>query len=175
MVKNVKNVRSVTEKDKKLSKLFFIARIGFGIVWAIDAAFKYEPAFYHNLLDSIKAKDSGEPHWLNPWFHFWYHLIGVNQGAWSVFIIIIETAIALSLLFGVARRLNYILGAVFSFLIWGVGEAFGGPYVAGTTDLNAGIIYVLLFIALYGFDMLVIPRYCLDKLVAQTLRFCAAR
>lgn len=35
------------------------------------------------------------------------------------------------------------VSVVFALLIWSVGEAFGGPYVAGSTDIGAGIIYAL--------------------------------
>ena len=33
-------------------------------------------------------------------------------------------------------------------LIWAVGEGFGGPYMAGSTDVGTGIVYALLFATL---------------------------
>jgi len=151
------------------SKRLAIVRIVFGLVWAVDAAFKFEPAFYHGILGTVKAADAGEPGWLNHWFNFWYRIVGADPHLLAVFIIIIEILIAVSLLFGIARRLNYALGAVFSFLIWGVAEGFGGPYVAGATDVGAGIIYVIAFMLLYVADSLTKPAWSLDPIIEKYL------
>jgi thiosulfate dehydrogenase [quinone] large subunit len=161
MLKNMKNISF----SKKVASL----RILFGIVWTIDALFKFEPAFWRgqSLLIFTMAKDAGEPSWLNPWFHAWYRIFGVNPMFFAIIIIIIEALIALSLLFGVARRFNYLLAIPFCFLIWSVGEAFGGPYVSGSTDINAGFIYVLVFIGLYLADGLVKPSWSLDPIIEK--------
>lgn len=156
-----------------LSKRVASLRILFGVIWAIDAGFKFEPAFYHGLLNIVKARDVGEPSWLNPWFHFWFKLLGENPVLFAFIILAIEVLIAISLLLGVARRLNYALAIPFCFLIWGVGEAFGGPYVSGTTDINAGIIYVLVFALLYIVDGLSSPSWSLDTLIARHLSWWA--
>ena len=150
-----------------LSKRVASLRILFGLIWAVDAAFKFEPAFYRGLLTFIMSKDAGEPSWLNFWFHSWYHIIGWSPGFFTVIIIILEVLIAVSLLFGIARRLTYALAIPFCFLIWGVGEAFGGPYVAGTTDINAGFIYVVVFLFLYVADGLSAPSWSLDPLITK--------
>ena len=62
-----------------------------------------------------------------------------------------ETALALCLLLGLARRLGYTAGAIYTLLIWGIGERFDGRYMAGTTDVGAGIVYALLFVTLLAF------------------------
>jgi thiosulfate dehydrogenase [quinone] large subunit len=154
-----------------LSKRVATLRIGFGLVWAIDAAFKFQSVFYknNNLLNFIKAKDSGEPHWLNFWFHTWYNIIGWNPELFAILIIIAEVLIALFLLLGVARRSTYIFGAILMFIIWGVGEAFGGPYVSGITDINAGFIYVIVFTCLYVMDGLTKPSWSLDQVIEKHL------
>jgi thiosulfate dehydrogenase [quinone] large subunit len=152
-----------------LSKHIAAVRIGFGLIWAVDAVFKFEPAFYRGILALIKAKDAGEPSWLNPWFNAWYRIVGSNQHLFAIMILIIEVLISLSLVLGIARRLNYALAAVFSFLIWGVGEAFGGPYVSGTTDVNAGIIYVLVFVLLYFVDGPIPPSWSLDTFISERI------
>jgi thiosulfate dehydrogenase [quinone] large subunit len=153
--------------EKSVSATYTYLRIGFGLVWVIDAALKYQPAFYHGILTAVKGSDAGSVSWLNPWFHFWYRTIGAAPMVWAVLIIAIETLIALSLLLGVARRANYILGAIFSFFIWSIAEGFGGPYVAGSTDIGAGIIYVFVFIALLALDNVTEPQYCLDTIIAN--------
>ncbi len=161
----VKRSASQTQSDLtnvRLSKRVAMLRIGFGVVWAVDAAFKFEPAFYRGILNTITAADAGEPSWLNPWFHAWFRIIGSNPQLFAVAIIIIESLIALSLLFGVARRLNYTLAIPFCLLIWSVSEGFGGPYVAGSTDIGAGLIYVFAFLLLYVLDGLTPPAWSLD-------------
>jgi thiosulfate dehydrogenase [quinone] large subunit len=150
-----------------LSKRIAIVRIVFGVVWVIDAAFKFEPAFYNGILQTVKGADAGEPNWLNPWFHLWYRLIGVNPHLFAIVIILAESLTALALLLGVARRLNYVLGAILSILIFAVAEGFGGPYVTGTTDIGAGFIYVIVFGLLFCVDGAVPPSWSLDPIIQK--------
>jgi thiosulfate dehydrogenase [quinone] large subunit len=167
MIQKEKKTISYKKSDQRISRRTATLRIIFGMVWGVDAAFKFEPAFYNGLLNFIKAKDAGEPAWLNPWFNTWYHIINVDQKFFAFFVLIVEVLIAVSLLLGIARRLNYILAGVFSFLIWGVGEAFGGPYVAGTTDINAGFIYVIVFMLLYVLEGIAPPALSLDPFIEK--------
>jgi uncharacterized membrane protein YphA (DoxX/SURF4 family) len=153
------------------SKRVALLRIVFGVVWLVDTALKFQPSFYHGLLTSIVTKDIGEPSWLNPWFHTWYKIIGLNPDLFAIIIIIIEVLFTLSLILGIGRRVIYLIGASFMFLVWGIGEAFGGPYVAGTTDINAGFIYVLVFLLLYVCEGLVAPVWSLDNYIAKHFRW----
>ncbi len=150
-----------------LSKRLAALRISFGLIWCVDAALKFQPAFYKGLLNFLMSKDLGEPTWLNGWFHFWYKLVAVNPSLFAFLILILEVLIAVSLIFGIARRLIYLISIPFCLLIWAVGEAFGGPYVAGTTDINAGLIYVLVFLFLYTVEGLTIPAWSLDNLISK--------
>jgi thiosulfate dehydrogenase [quinone] large subunit len=153
------------------SKRIAAIRILFGIIWAIDAVFKYEPAFFHNhaLISYIKSVDMGMPSWLNPWFHLWFNIINIQPTFFAFFILILETLIAISLLLGIARRLNYIVSIPFCFLIWTVGENFGGPYAAGSTDIGAGFIYVVVFLILYFADGVTKPSWSLDPYLEKRI------
>jgi uncharacterized membrane protein YphA (DoxX/SURF4 family) len=155
--------------NQVIAKRLAALRIGFGIIWLIDAAFKFEPAFYRGILGTIKSADGGEPAWLNPWFHAWYRIIGSNPHFFAVLLIIIESLIALSLLLGIARRITYLGGALLSFLIWAIGEGFGGPYVAGSTDIGAGIIYVFVFLLLYAVDSSFAPAWSIEPYIKSKL------
>jgi hypothetical protein len=64
----------------------------------------------------------------------------------------VETLIATALIFGFARKSTYIAAAVFSLLIWSTAEGFGGPYTAGSTDVGASIIYVVVFLGLLALN-----------------------
>ncbi len=123
-------------------------RAAFGLVWAIDAYFKWQPDFFNNYSSYITGIVSGQPAWLLPWFNFWSNLILLNPGVFAWLTRIIETAIAVGLLLGLARKWVYLLGGIFALLIWAIPEGFGGPYTPGATDVGAGLIYVFVFIAL---------------------------
>ncbi len=137
-----------------LSKHVAILRIVFGLIWGIDAAFKWQPAFKTGFLDQIKGAGAGQPSWLGGWFNFWVRLLSHNPHLFAWLVTIIETLIALALILGIARRVTYLSAAVFSLLIWAVAEGFGGPYSATSTDIGTGIIYTIVFLSLYGLDRL---------------------
>jgi nitrite reductase (NO-forming) len=76
----------------------------------------------------------------------------------------VETLIAAALSFGFARKSTYIAAAVFGLLIWSTAEGFGGPYTAGSTDVNASIIYVVVFLGLLGLNAYAgTSRYSVDR------------
>lgn len=124
-------------------------RIGFGAIWAIDAALKWQPGFRESMLPTMVAAAKGQPNWLMPWFNFWIHLMQrPTPELWVYLIAIIETVIAVMLITGTGRRVVYIGGALYSLLIWTTAEGIGGPYTPDSTDLGPSIIYVLVSWAL---------------------------
>jgi uncharacterized membrane protein YphA (DoxX/SURF4 family) len=125
-----------------------IARLAFGVILGFNAVLKWLPGYRSSFISDLQGAAQGQPSWLHGWFHFW---IKVNQSSPSLFATLTglaETAIAIAVLFGVARRGGYILGAVYMAFVWAVGEGFGGPYTSGATDPASGIVYVAFFIAL---------------------------
>jgi nitrite reductase (NO-forming) len=70
---------------------------------------------------------------------------------------LLESLIAAGLIVGFARRPGYIVAVLFSLGIWAIPEGFGGPYTAGATDIGTGIIYAVVFAALYGLETAVSP------------------
>jgi nitrite reductase (NO-forming) len=124
----------------------------FGLIWACDAYLKWQPGFFNNYLSYITDIASGQPHWLLPWFNFWSSLIKPEPSLFAWLTRLIETAIAVGLLLGLGRKWIYVLGSVFALFIWSIPEGFGGPYTAGATDVGAGLIYILVFIALIIMD-----------------------
>jgi nitrite reductase (NO-forming) len=65
---------------------------------------------------------------------------------------LLETAICIGLLLGFARRITYVVGALFSLLIWSTAEGFGGPYTSGATNIGPALVYALVFIAIASFE-----------------------
>jgi nitrite reductase (NO-forming) len=145
-------------------------RVAFGVIWAIAAWLKWQPGFRATFLARMITKAAAQPHWLAPWFKFWLRLERPMPGLWAVLIAIAETVIAITLILGVARRVVYIGGALYSLLIWSTAEGFGGPYRQGSTDIGTSIIYVMVFLALlvmleHGLDR----RLALDAAIARRL------
>ena len=161
-------------KDNYVSKHVATLRIIFGIVWAIDASFKWSPSFSGGFLDQIKSAADGQPAWLGPWFHFWIQLIGSHVWLFATMTAIIESLIAIALLFGIARQITYLAAAIFSLMIWSVPEGFGGPYSATSTDIGTGIIYAVVFFSLYGLErMATPPRWALDNYISKRVPWWA--
>ncbi len=147
-----------------------IVRVLFGVIFGIDAALKWLPGYRNTYISQLKSAAAGQPAWLHGWYHFW---ISVQSSAPTLFAVLTglaETGLALVLLLGLARRLGYSAGIVYTLLIWAVGEGFGGPYHSGATDIGTGIVYALLFVTLLTFapparrERLSVDRYLESRL-----------
>ena len=138
-------------------------RAAFGILWAIASFLTWRSAFAVNYVGYIHNAAQGQPAWLQPWFSMWLSLITPAAGLFVWATRIIETLIAIGLLFGLARKWTYIVGALFSLLIWSTAEGFGGPYAAGASNLGPALVYVLVFIALLIAERILGPNpYSVD-------------
>jgi uncharacterized membrane protein YphA (DoxX/SURF4 family) len=143
-------------------------RIAFGVIWVIDAALKWQPAFKAEFAGMIRTAAQGQPGWLHGWFHFWINLVAPNAGFFAYSTAAIETLIAAALIFGFARKLTYIGAALFSVLIWATAEGFGGPYTAGATDIGSAVIYAVVFVGLLALNYEAGPsRFSVDYLIEQ--------
>jgi hypothetical protein len=105
---------------------YWMVRLGFGLIWGIDATLKWLPGFRDNYLMMIQASAQGQPAWLLPFFHVWARAVAPAPGLFATLTAVAETAICLSLLLGIAQRAGFIVGAALGLLIWAVGEGFGG-------------------------------------------------
>ena len=129
-------------------KHFSVLRIVFGFIWFIDAYFKWQPSFFAGFLDYLTKGAEGQPVLVQSWIHFWINLVNIDPHLFAIVVAISETLIALGLIFGVFPKLVSYGGIVFALVIWSTAEGFGGPYVAGSTDIGTAIIYILVFVAL---------------------------
>jgi uncharacterized membrane protein YphA (DoxX/SURF4 family) len=126
-----------------------VLRIAFGLIWLADAGVKMNHVFVRDFLSEGAA---GQPGWLHWWFDFWTDFIKTSPHTFAYITIVLETLFGLALVFGFARRATYLLGFIFSIAIWAIPEGFGGPYSMSSTDISQGIVYALVFAALYGLD-----------------------
>jgi uncharacterized membrane protein YphA (DoxX/SURF4 family) len=145
-------------------------RIGFGVIWLIDAVLKWLPGFRASYMDTIMGQADGQPGWLKPWFTFWINLQHPNATFFSYLVAAIETLIALALIAGFARKTTYIAAIVFSLLIWATAEGFGGPYTSGASDIGTAVIYALVFASLLALSYYSGPaRYSADYYLEQKI------
>ncbi len=158
----------VTRK-KSLSRYVTLLRVAFGVIWLIDAFLKWLPGFRDGFLMQIQAAAQGQPAWLHWWFSFWVQRIGDRPFVLAIMVAVIESLIAIAVLVGFARRVTYVSAAIFSLLIWAVGEGFGGPYLNGSTDIGTGIIYALVFFALYVLEKAIPESWTVDKYIIKKL------
>lgn len=128
-----------------------LLRIGFGVIWLIDAILKWLPGFRSGYMDTLMGQAQGQPGWLKPWFDFWINLQHPQPTFFAYLVAVIETLIVLALVAGLARKLTYSAAIVFSLLIWGTAEGFGGPYTSGASDIGTAVIYAVVFAGLLLF------------------------
>jgi len=138
-------------------------RIGFGIIWLIDAILKWLPGFRSGYMDTIMGIRDGQPQGLRWWFDFWVNLQHPRAMFFAYLVAVVETLIAVALIAGFARKLTYVSAIVFSLLIWATAEGFGGPYTSGSSDIGTAIIYAVVFAGLLMLSYYAGPaRYSAD-------------
>ncbi|WHZ20789.1 MAG: Multicopper oxidase [Rhodanobacteraceae bacterium] len=143
-------------------------RVAFGVIWALGAALTWSPDFAAHYVGYLHNAAHGQPGWSAWWFSLWIAVVTPHATLFVWLTRIIESLIALALLLGIGRKTLYVLGALFSLLVWSTAEGFGGPYTVGATNMGTAISYVLIFIALIGLDYRAgfVP-YSLDYLIER--------
>jgi uncharacterized membrane protein YphA (DoxX/SURF4 family) len=126
-----------------------VVRIAFGVVWAVDAWFKWQPTFVNGFTGYLAGAKGGQPHLVKSWIDLWVNIVKVNPSLFAHLLAVAETTVAVGLIFGIFVNLAYVNGTLLAVLIWSTAEGFGGPYKAGSTDIGAAIIYVLVFAGLF--------------------------
>lgn len=122
-----------------------LVRIAFGIVWAIDAQFKWRPDFIHNFVSYLTGALDKQPAAVKAWIGLWIHVVNVNPTAFAYLVALAETALAIALIFGLFTNLASAGGILLCLVIWSTAEGLGGPYTAGSTDIGTAIIYAFVF------------------------------
>lgn len=144
---------SKVSKDLSV-RLYGTGRFLFGVLWAFDAFWKWHPYFLHHADSYLVQSQQGQPAWIVSYIQFFIDIIHlVGPFAFGLFAALIESAIALSLLF--KKGLDFILpiGFIYSFGLWTTAEGWGGPYGPGFTGnrgdiLGTVIIYCFIFLYL---------------------------
>jgi thiosulfate dehydrogenase (quinone) large subunit len=126
-----------------------VVRVLFGIVWAIDAQFKWRPDFLNNFVTYLTGAQQGQPEAVRWWINLWINVVNIDPVVFAHVIALSETLLAIALIFGLFSDLAYLGGILLCLVIWSTAEGLGGPYVAGSTDIGTAIIYVFVFVLLF--------------------------
>ena len=54
-------------------------RILFGLIWAVNAWFKWQPVFQSNIVQTVTGSKDGQPGPIQAWISFWGHIVSGNQ------------------------------------------------------------------------------------------------
>lgn len=127
-------------------------RVAFGIIWIVNAAFTWMPSFAANYVGYLRNAAEGQAAWSAWWFDAWIDLVEPRASLFLWLTRLATTALALALLFGFARRTVYVIGALYTLLIWSTAGGFGGPYTIGASNAGVGIVYVLIFAVLIAIN-----------------------
>src|SRR5215471_10006764 len=165
LVANTTTSRRLTSTNWR-AKGIGLLRIVFGIIWAIDAWFKWQPDFQNNFVSYLTAALDGQPAPAQAWINFWINVVQVNPHLFAQLVALGETAMAIGLIFGIFSNVTMIGGFFLSLMIWSTAEGFGGPYNPGSTDIGAAIIYAIALVGLFlassglylGIDRWLTPR-----------------
>jgi uncharacterized membrane protein YphA (DoxX/SURF4 family) len=126
-----------------------VLRIVFGIVWAVDASFKWAPDFITGFSGSLTGALDGQPEWVQAWIKLWANIVDIDPHVFGHLVAAAETALGLALILGVFSNLSYIGGTLLALVIWTTAEGFGGVFKKESMDVGAAIIYVIVFAGLF--------------------------
>ncbi len=135
-------------------RLYGAGRLLFGLLWAFDAFWKWQPYFLEHGVNDLVQAQQGQPAWIVAYIRFFIHIIQmVGPLAFGLFAAIAETLIAASLLSKKGLKFMLPIGFLYSLGLWTTAEGWGGPYGAGYTGnrgdiLGTAIIYCLIFLYL---------------------------
>jgi uncharacterized membrane protein YphA (DoxX/SURF4 family) len=145
-------------------------RIGFGVIWLIDAVFKWQSGFAHGFRDMINSAGQGQPSWLHWFYTFTHNVFTPHPYVWAYAIASLETLIGLALVLGFARKTTYMVTALTGLGIWAVAEGFGGPYDSASTDIGAAVMYTVVALGLLALNYEAgRSRFSVDYLVEQRI------
>ncbi len=127
-------------------------RIAFGVIWAIDAIFKFLPGFVHGqtLGKELGAGDDVQTPIIHQWIQLWHSAAESAPAAFAIGTGVIEVLIAVALLLGAFSNFLFIGSAIWSFGIWSAAEGFHLPWSkSGITDLGPSVGYIIASLALF--------------------------
>ena len=133
-------------------------RFLFGLLWAFDAALKWQPYFLTHFMAQITSAADGQPAWIAAYIGLVATVVQwIGPVVVAVAVALVETVLAISLLTGWQERLFVPLGLLYSLAVWSTAEGLGGPYTAAGTGVRGNVLgNVLIYAVIYLF--LLVPQ-----------------
>ena len=133
-------------------------RLLFGLLWAFDAALKWQPAFLMHFMAQITPAADGQPAWIAAYIGLVAAVVQwIGPVVVAVAVALVETVLAISLLTGWGERVFVPLGLLYSLGVWATAEGLGGPYTAAGTGVRGNVLgNVLIYAVIYLF--LLVPQ-----------------
>lgn len=133
-----------------------LGQILFGLLWAFDAYWKWQPYFITHSITYLQQALPGEPAWIAAYITLFIAILKwVGPVIFGVGAAIIETVIAAALLANRAVRWIIPIGIAYSLGVWTTAEGWGAPYGPGFTANKGDVlgttnIYAIAFLFLAG-------------------------
>lgn len=145
-----------------------VARICFGIAWAIAAWLKWQPAFIKGFANTVGSAADGQPAFIKAWIGMWLSIVHTNPAFFAYTAACVESALAICFILGLFNNTAAIVAIIWALIVWSVPNGFGGPYVAGqSTDMGTAFPYAiiaLLLLAVSAGRYLGLDAWITDKL-----------
>src|SRR6266705_1091920 len=124
------------------------ARIAFGVIWLIDGVLEWQPADFHNFLQLITAMSQGQPAPLGAVISAGQAVVAINPTLANGLLAALETAVGLSLITNMLSRWALRISVLLAALIWVFSKMLSMVFMAGSTDVQSGPLYVLVSLML---------------------------
>jgi thiosulfate dehydrogenase (quinone) large subunit len=121
-------------------------RILFGLLWLIDAVFKWMPGFVdgQTLPDELGGADKVQVPVEHQWLQVWNTIGLANPSLFAHAIAVVETVVALLVILGLFTRVALIAATLLALGIWTGAEGMHLPwFTPGQTDLGPSVGYIL--------------------------------
>jgi hypothetical protein len=127
------------------------ARAAWAVLWGVMAwLWLLAPSSSTNAIhDAIAAAPSGMG-WLSSLQNGFASITKGNGLIFALILSALSAAIAIAVAKNWRAKEFLILAAVLNLMYWVVGQGFGGIFAGGATDPNAGLLFILLSVALYS-------------------------
>jgi thiosulfate dehydrogenase [quinone] large subunit len=129
-----------------------VVRILFGMLWGIDAIFKWLPGFVdgRTLPDELGGASKVTVPVVHQWLEFWNGVGLSNPSLFAHLIAIIETLVAIGLVLGLFSNVAFVGSALLSIGIWTGAEGMHLPWFQpGQTDLGPSVGYIFASLGLF--------------------------
>lgn len=124
-------------------------RIVFGVVILVDAILEYQSGTYQVFDGIIYSNASVTPEPLRSLIVFAAQAVALQPAVFNGVLAALEAVLGLSVLAGAWAEISLPLGIPLFLGIWVIGQGLGLPFSGSSTDIQSGLLYILLDLVLW--------------------------